>query len=148
MKKTRRERLNEVIEYAGKRGIAIPPDVLLDIARQDAKAEIEAIEIPPESLPIYTMTKRGAVPPPRKDGLVLGSKGWEKPATTQAIVGGGVSRHHYLLTDLDYASAAHTGFQPTITAGAAVADATGAGDVVAQLNTLLARLRAMGLIET
>ena len=32
--------------------------------------------------------------------------------------------------------------------GAAVADATGAGDVVAQLNTLLARLRAHGLIAT
>ena len=32
--------------------------------------------------------------------------------------------------------------------GAAVADATGAGDVVAQLNTLLARLRAHGLIST
>ena len=32
--------------------------------------------------------------------------------------------------------------------GAAVADATGAGDVVAQLNTLLARLRTHGLIAT
>ena len=32
--------------------------------------------------------------------------------------------------------------------GAAVPDATGAGDVVAQLNTLLARLRAHGLIAT
>jgi hypothetical protein len=32
--------------------------------------------------------------------------------------------------------------------GAAVADATGAGDVVAQLNTLLARLRAHGIIAT
>ena len=32
--------------------------------------------------------------------------------------------------------------------GAAVADATGAGDVVAQLNALLARLRAHGLIAT
>lgn len=32
--------------------------------------------------------------------------------------------------------------------GAAVADATGAGDVVAQLNTALARLRAHGLIAT
>ena len=32
--------------------------------------------------------------------------------------------------------------------GAAVADATGAGDVVAQLNTLLARCRAHGLIAT
>ena len=32
--------------------------------------------------------------------------------------------------------------------GAAVADATGAGDVVAQLNTLLARLRVHGLIAT
>lgn len=31
--------------------------------------------------------------------------------------------------------------------GAAVPDATGAGDVVAQLNTLLARLRAHGLIS-
>lgn len=30
--------------------------------------------------------------------------------------------------------------------GAAVADSTGAGDVVAQLNTLLARIRAHGLI--
>ena len=35
-----------------------------------------------------------------------------------------------------------------ITPGAAVADATGAGDVVAQLNTLLARIRALGLIST
>ena len=34
------------------------------------------------------------------------------------------------------------------TQGAPVADATGAGDVVAQLNTLLARLRAHGLIST
>ena len=32
--------------------------------------------------------------------------------------------------------------------GAAVADAPGAGDVVAQLNTLLARLRTHGLIAT
>ena len=32
--------------------------------------------------------------------------------------------------------------------GAAVADATGAGDVVAQLNALLARCRAHGLIAT
>lgn len=32
--------------------------------------------------------------------------------------------------------------------GAAVADATGAGDVVQQLNALLAQLRAMGLIAT
>lgn len=32
--------------------------------------------------------------------------------------------------------------------GAAVADATGAGDVVAQLNALLARIRAHGLIAT
>jgi hypothetical protein len=32
--------------------------------------------------------------------------------------------------------------------GAAVADATGAGDVVAQLNALLARLRTHGLIAT
>lgn len=32
--------------------------------------------------------------------------------------------------------------------GAAVADATGAGDVVAQLNTLLSRMRAHGLIAT
>ena len=32
------------------------------------------------------------------------------------------------------------------TRGAAVADATGAGDVVAQLNALLARVRVHGLI--
>jgi hypothetical protein len=32
--------------------------------------------------------------------------------------------------------------------GAAVADATGAGDVVAQLNSLLAKLRTHGLIAT
>jgi hypothetical protein len=31
---------------------------------------------------------------------------------------------------------------------AAVANATGAGDVVGQLNTLLARLRTLGLIAT
>ena len=35
-----------------------------------------------------------------------------------------------------------------ISQGAAVADATGAGDVVAQLNALLARIRAFGLIAT
>lgn len=35
-----------------------------------------------------------------------------------------------------------------IVQGAAVADATGAGDVVAQLNSLLARVRATGLIAT
>lgn len=35
-----------------------------------------------------------------------------------------------------------------ITQPAAVADATGAGDVVAQLNSLLARMRALGLIAT
>ena len=34
------------------------------------------------------------------------------------------------------------------TQGAAVADATGAGDVVAQLNSLLAKLRTHGLIAT
>jgi hypothetical protein len=38
------------------------------------------------------------------------------------------------------------GVQVVTTQGAAVADATGAGDVVAQLNALLARLRAHGLI--
>lgn len=38
--------------------------------------------------------------------------------------------------------------QVVTTRGAAVADATGAGDVVAQLNTLLARLRTHGLIAT
>ncbi len=40
------------------------------------------------------------------------------------------------------------GIQVVQAQGAAVADATGAGDVVAQLNTLLARLRAHGLIAT
>lgn len=38
--------------------------------------------------------------------------------------------------------------QPPVPTGAAVADATGAGDVVAQLNTLLARLRAQKIIAT
>ena len=41
-----------------------------------------------------------------------------------------------------------SGVQVVGAQGAAVADATGAGDVVAQLNTLLARLRAHGLIAT
>jgi hypothetical protein len=40
------------------------------------------------------------------------------------------------------------GVQVVTAQGAAVADATGAGDVVAQLNTLLARCRAHGLIAT
>lgn len=37
---------------------------------------------------------------------------------------------------------------PVNVQGDAVADATGAGDVVAQLNALLASLRAAGLIDT
>jgi len=41
-----------------------------------------------------------------------------------------------------------SGTQVVGSQGAAVADATGAGDVVAQLNTLLARLRTHGLIAT
>lgn len=40
------------------------------------------------------------------------------------------------------------GTQVVAAQGAAVADATGAGDVVAQLNALLARIRAHGLIAT
>lgn len=40
------------------------------------------------------------------------------------------------------------GVQVVSAQGAAVANATGAGDVVAQLNALLARLRAHGLIAT
>jgi hypothetical protein len=36
----------------------------------------------------------------------------------------------------------------TLVPGSAVADVTGAGDVVAQLNTLLARLRSLGIIST
>lgn len=36
----------------------------------------------------------------------------------------------------------------TVTPAAAVADATGPDDVVTQFNTLLANLRAAGLLET
>lgn len=39
-------------------------------------------------------------------------------------------------------------YQPGLTPGAAVADATDATTVITQLNTLLARLRALGLIAT
>lgn len=41
-----------------------------------------------------------------------------------------------------------TGPAGTVTAAAAVADATGAEDVVTQFNSLLANLRAAGLLAT
>jgi hypothetical protein len=51
--------------------------------------------------------------------------------------------------NLDLAGAVYVdGVKVLVNQGAAVANATGAGDVVAQLNTLLARLRVHGLIDT
>lgn len=50
------------------------------------------------------------------------------------------------LSDLDSVATARTNLG--LSAGAAVADATGAGDVVTQLNLLLSRVRTLGLIAT
>ena len=45
-------------------------------------------------------------------------------------------------------AAAATGYQPLITQQAAVADATDAASAITQLNSLLAKLRTIGLIAT
>lgn len=95
--------------------------------------------ISPDQLPLYTLTRPGAVPPPRKPNLVLGSRGWEPmpysgggriiqtggsnlPANAVGWLHNdgagnlvwstpaGGTPDHALLTHLDYASANHTGF--------------------------------------
>jgi hypothetical protein len=108
-----RQQLDEILAYVADRGITVPADLLLQIGKRDTEELIKALdEISPERLPVYDMTTRGAVPPPLLPDLILGSKGWEKrPVSKQQIVGGGISKNHNLLRNLDYASAGHTGFQ-------------------------------------
>ncbi len=77
------------------------------------------------------------------------------PVTARAALGAAASGVNTDISQLNGASQVDvsgeykvSGTQVVSAQGAAVADATGAGDVVAQLNTLLARLRVHGLIST
>ena len=93
MEKTRREQLDEILKYAAGRGIDIPADVLLQIAQRDTQKALELLTITPDMLPLYTLKLPGAVPPPKKEGLILSSTGWEaKPSAqpiSRSITGGG-----------------------------------------------------------
>jgi hypothetical protein len=117
-----RAELLEVIRQAEGLGLPAPADVLLELARQDAEEKIQAIDltIKPEDLPIFTLTQPGAVPASRRPGLILTSTGWALPPKHPAdrpmrIFGGGGGAggvtDHALLTNLDYVTAGHTGFQ-------------------------------------
>jgi hypothetical protein len=98
---------------------------------------------------------------PSGGGSSYGSIGKDGFSNGVAIKQGGASlavfgatRNLYVTGDFEcgdaYVTALHDINEDQVVGvrGAAVADATGAGDVVAQLNALLARLRAHGLIAT
>jgi hypothetical protein len=87
--------------------------------------------IPAEQYPLFTQTERGAVPPTEgQQDIILTEHGWNKRPPSRFIQtmggggtriiggGGGGTTLHSLLTQLDYASSGHTGFQPTLTAAA------------------------------
>ena len=123
-----KELLTDILRYAAERGIAIPADLLLDISRRDAQALVDAkqfkLTLKPSDLPIFTLKKPGAVPAPGKAGLVLYSTGWEETPPMKTVymgIGGNTVTDHAALSNLDYATAGHTGFQPTLTAAAALA---------------------------
>ena len=70
--------LADILKYAAERGIALPPDLLLELASKDASKQIGDIVITPDMLPLFTLKEPGAVPPPKDQGLILGSDGWIK----------------------------------------------------------------------
>jgi hypothetical protein len=119
-----RKLIDEILKYANERGIDIPADVLLDISRQDAKSLLDqlkvTLDIKPTDLPIFNLREPGAVPAPIEKGLTLTSEGWKVPPKHNTVYlgagassGGGGVTDHAALTNLDYASAGHTGFEPT-----------------------------------
>jgi hypothetical protein len=125
---TDRELIDEYIARMKAAGFDIPADILLDIAHADMQTLIDALPQPetqvldPARLPVYTLTTRGAVPPPLQTGLVLGSNGWEKPRGVQTVMSSGISKNHNLLRNLGFADAGHTEFQ----AGFTILDTLGA----------------------
>ena len=136
--------LVQLIKEAEELGLDIPADVIRDMTKAEVQELIDA-QIEAERLPIYTMHTRGAVPPPREGGLVLGSSGWEKPKPGgMTVMGTGISKNHNLLRNLDYASAAHTGFEPTITLLLPSRGGTGVANADANLLTVAEPMSAAG----
>ena len=142
--RSKREKLLELIRIGQEQDI-VPVDAILELGKlntRDLIAELVVIPdallagemIPADLLPLVTRETRGAVPPPHKLDLVLGSRGWQKMPTQTTIIktggggGGGGTRYHNQLLDLDYATSGHTGFQAAsaiLTALSGLADAVG-----------------------
>jgi hypothetical protein len=74
-----RKQLDRILAYAADRGIAIPPDLLLELAQDNTQTLLDGLR-----LPLYTLTTPGLVPPPKKGGLVLWSQGWQPPPSPGA----------------------------------------------------------------
>jgi hypothetical protein len=116
----KKNKLLKLIQEAEDVGLTVPADILLSMAKEDVQKAMDdlkvEVEIKPEDLPIFTLTQPGAVPAPKLPDLILSSKGWTTmPKPTNRVVYAGGAADHDQLKHLDYASAGHTGFEPTIT---------------------------------
>jgi len=78
---------SKIVAYAAENGFIIPPDELLDKSKKNALKIVEKYKIPASQLPIYTIRKPGAVMPPMRQGLVLGSEGWIDPPMQTRVIG-------------------------------------------------------------
>ena len=145
---SKRDKLLELIRIGQEQDI-VPVDAILELGKMNTRelmAQITVVPelwpsdkltgmIPADLLPLYTLETRGAVPPPHKLDLVLGSRGWQ-PMPTQTTIyktggGGGGTRYHNQLLDLDYATSGHTGFQAQ---SAILIALSGLGDAVGWLH--------------
>lgn len=144
----KKQKVDKILKIARENDIDVPAELLIKLGKLAAQDLINAIDILPEywestrltglipyqNLPVFGLKTPGIVPAPNKLGLVLWSHGWDIPPPVRNIYtnvsggggrrttggGGGVTQHS-LLTQLDYATAGHTGFQPALTGAATLA---------------------------
>ena len=138
----KRKQLLEIADKAAEMGLVIPPSIMLDLGRKDAEEIIAALI--PGPTPIFTLNEPGLVPPPGGKKLVLGSEGWIKaPLGNRYIMGGGSATGTAVL--LPAAPAAYTLTNVT-TDRAYDANSTSLDEIADTLGTLIADLKALGLV--
>jgi hypothetical protein len=83
------DKLEQLVEFAIKNDIALPADVILNLAKRDAQRLVDNVKVS-VNVPEFGRNNSGIVPAPKGKDLVLTSDGWKKqlPTSINMMTGG------------------------------------------------------------
>ena len=109
--------LNDVIEYADKRGVKIPTKLLINLLTNELAGDIDAlkayVDAQIKAIEIFGRGKDGLVPGFQQEDTWLSATGWRALDPPKVIQRGGTPFSHAFMYDLDYANAGHIDFAGT-----------------------------------